>query len=124
MDRSIQSIEWRRSNEASTTDVTNAIEEGVVCATPHPDDAINEPKGYSIQLTLAPDSDTLAAELQEALLDIDPARITLHLDDVERPIRNLPVSVSKVPYPGDQNVAELGVPPEGHDQLHPHFHDD
>ncbi|MFB6097973.1 MAG: hypothetical protein ABEK84_02465 [Salinibacter sp.] len=47
--------------------------------------------------------------------------VTLHLEGLDPPIPDLPVSVSKVPYPGDQNTAELGVPPEGHDKLHEHF---
>jgi hypothetical protein len=33
----------------------------------------------------------------------------------------LPVSVSKVPYPGEQNTAEMGVKPAAHDRLHPYF---
>jgi hypothetical protein len=121
MRRRIQSIEWARPGADTSTDLTDAIEEGVVSATPHPDEAVDEPKGYSVKLTLKPDQAAIAEDLQQALLDVDPATVTLHLDGVEEPIRDLPVNVSKVPYPGRQNDAEMGVPPEGHDQLHPHF---
>lgn len=120
-ERAIHSIEWKRAGAGSYTNVTDAIEEGVVSATPHPDDSVDRPKGYSVTLTLKPDSTDLADEFQEALLDVEPARITVQLEGSEAPIEDLPVSVSKVPYPGDQNVAEMGVPPEGHDLLHEHF---
>lgn len=120
-ERSIRSIEWKRAGDASFVDVTDAIQEGVVSATPHPDDSVDRSKGYSVRLTLKPDSTEFAEELQDALLDIDPARLVVELDGSEAPIEDLPVSVSKVPYPGDQNVAEMGVPPEGHDRLHEHF---
>jgi hypothetical protein len=121
MPRSIRHIEWKRSDAPAYTDVTAAIEEGTVSATPHPDPEINLPKGYSVTLTLNPDSTGFADELQDALLDMEPARVIVHLEGLDAPIRDLPVSVSKVPYPGDQNTAELGVPPEGHDQLHKYF---
>lgn len=120
-ERTIHNIKWKRSDDSTYTDVTDAIENGLVSATPHPDDSVDRPKGYSVRLTLKPDSTDLAEELQEALLDVEPATVTLHLEGGEAPIENLPVSVSKVPYPGEQNVAEMGVPPEGHDRLHEHF---
>ncbi|MCS3627840.1 hypothetical protein GGP85_000584 [Salinibacter ruber] len=121
MPRSIQQAKWKRASADSYTDITDAVDEGVLAATPHPDDAIDRPKGYSVRLTLAPDSTALADALQDALLDMDPARMTLHLEGVDEPISALPVSVSKVPHLDTQNTAELGVPSEGHDQLHPHF---
>jgi hypothetical protein len=121
MPRSIRQIEWKRSSDDAFTDVTDAIEEGTVSATPHPDPEIEHPKGYSVTLTLKADSTDFADELQAALLDVDSAEVNMQLDEINDPIRELPVSVSKVPYPGDQNVAELGVPPEGHDKLHEHF---
>jgi hypothetical protein len=121
MPRSIQQIEWKRASDDAYTDITAAIEEGSLSATPHPDDTVDRPKGYSVRLTLKPDSTALAEALRDALLDMDPARMIVHLDGVEAPIRDLPVSVSKVPHLGTQNTAELGVPPEGHDQLHDHF---
>jgi len=124
MQKTIQAIEWKRSDDETPTDVTDAIEEGVVSATPHPDDEIDRPKGYSLKLILKPDSNAFAAELQEALLDVEPAIVRLRLDGVDESISNVPVNVSKVPYPGDQNVAEMGVPPDGHDRLHPHFGED
>ncbi|WP_103029428.1 hypothetical protein [Salinibacter altiplanensis] len=118
MSRPIQQVKWKRASDDSYTDITDAIDEGVLSATPHPEEAIDRPKGYSVQLTLAPDSTDLAGALQEALLDLDPARMVLHLEGVEEPISSLPVSVSKVPHLGTQNTAELGVPSEGHDKLH------
>lgn len=121
MPQSIQQIEWKRASDAAYTDITDAIKEGVLSATPHPDDTIDRPKGYSIRLTLAPNSTDLAEDLRETLLDTEPARMTVHLDGIEEPISELPVSVSKVPHLGTQNTAELGVPPEGHDKLHEHF---
>lgn len=120
-ERTIRSIEWKRAGTDSYANVTDAIEHGVVSATPNPNDHVDRPKGYSVTLTLKPDSTALADELQEALLDVEPARLTVQLEGSEAPIEDLPVSVSKVPHPGDQNVAELGVPPEGHDLLHEHF---
>ncbi|PSQ88374.1 MAG: hypothetical protein BRD30_07215 [Bacteroidetes bacterium QH_2_63_10] len=121
MPHSIRQIEWKRSSEDAFTDITDAIDAGTVSATPHPDPEVDRPKGYSITLTLRPDSTELADELQAALLDVDPARVNLHLDGLDEPLQDLPVSVSKVPYPGDQNTAELGVPPEGHGTLREHF---
>ncbi len=121
MSRSIQQAKWKRASDDSYTDITDAVDEGVLAATPHPDDAINHPKGYSVRLTLAPDSTALVDALQDALLDTDPARMTLYLEGIDKPISSLPVSVSKVPHLGTQNAAELGVPSEGHDKLHPHF---
>jgi len=121
MPRSIQQIEWKRASDDAYTDITDAIDEGVLSATPHPDDTIDRPKGYSIRLTLKPRSTELAEHLREALLDVEPARMTVHLNGIEAPIPDLPVSVSKVPHLGTQNTAELGVPPEGHDSLHEHL---
>lgn len=121
MRRSIQSIEWKRAGAETATDVTDAIEEGVVAATPHPDETIDRPKGYSVRLRLKPDRAAFAEDLQEALMDVAPSFVTLRLEGVDDPIRDVPVSVSKVPYPGEQNVAELGVKPEGHDAFHEYF---
>jgi hypothetical protein len=121
MPQSIQQIEWKRASDDAYTDITGAVEAGTVSATPHPDDSVDRPKGYSVRLTLKPDSTALAEALQDALLDMDPARLNVQLDGAESPIRALPVSVSKVPHLGTQNTAELGVPPEGHEQLHNHF---
>jgi hypothetical protein len=120
MSRSIQQITWKRSSETDYTDVTGAVEAGTVSATPHPNPDVDRPKGYTVTLTLAPDSTAFANDLQEALLDVDPARLTVHLDGMDEPIEGLPVSVSKVPHLGTQNTAELGVPPDGHDLLHGH----
>jgi hypothetical protein len=121
MPRPIRHIEWKRSSDDAFTNVTDAIEKGTVSATPHPDPEIEHPKGYSVTLTLKSDSTDFADALQAALLDVDPAEVNVHLKGLDTPITGLPVSVSKVPYPGDQNIAELGVPPEGHDQFHEHF---
>lgn len=121
MDRPIRAIEWRPPGADTARDVTDDIETGVVSATPHPDDAVDEPKGYSVKLTLTVDAEAFADELQDALLSVDPAAITVHLDGVDAAIESVPVGVTKVPYPGEQNEAELSVKPEGHDQFHPHF---
>lgn len=121
MEKAIRSIRWTSPDADTATDVTDAVENGVVSATPHPDDAIDRPKGYTVQLTLKPDSDPFAEELQEALLSLDPPEVTLHLEGVDEPISDVPVGVTKVPHLGEQNEAELSVKPEGHDQLHSHF---
>jgi len=121
MPRSIQHITWKRSDAAKYTDITDAIVEGSLSATPHPDAEVNRPKGYSITLRLKPESTALADALQAALLDVEPARITIRLAGADAPISALPVSVSKVPHLDDQPIAELGVPPEGHDKLHEYF---
>jgi hypothetical protein len=121
MPRSIRQIAWKRAEDASYTDITDAIEEGSTSATPHPDAEVDQPKGYSITLTLKPDSTALADDLQAALLDLEPAELTVYLDGLDEPVEDVPVSVSKVPYPGDQNTAELGVPPDGHEQLHERY---
>ncbi len=121
MDLRIDQIEWRRPDDEAFTDITDALSDAVVSATPHPDDEVEPPKGYSLKLTLRDDSTELAEDLQAALMDLDPARVTLRLAGAEAPIKDVPVSVSRVPYPGEQNVAELGVPPEGHDAFHPYF---
>ena len=121
MPRSIRQIAWKRAEDASYTDVTDAIEEGTIAVTPHPDEEIDRPKGYSITLTLKSDSTAFADDLQAALLDMEPAKLTVHLDGFDEPAEDVPVSVSKVPYPGDQNTAELGVPPDGHEKLHEYY---
>jgi len=120
MDRPIRSIAWKRPGDETTTDITDALDEALLSSTPHPDDDIDHPKGYALKLILKPESTDLATEIQEALMDVDPSTVTVRLEDVDRPME-LPVSVSKVPYPGDQNVAEMGVKPEAHDRLHEHF---
>ena len=121
MRRHIQSIEWARPGAGADADLTDAIEEGNVTATPHPNDAVDESKGYTVHLTLKSDQTALAEEFQEALLDVEPSTVTLQLEGVDEPIREVPVGVTKVPYPGDQNDAELSVKPEGHGALHEHF---
>ena len=121
MDRPIRALAWKRPSDDQFTDVTDALEKGVVSATPHPDEAIEHPKGYSVELTLRPDSTAFADALQAALLDVEPARVTLRLDGVEAPIAEVPVGVTKVPDLGRRNDAEFSVKPEGHDQFHPHF---
>lgn len=121
MDRPIRTLHWTAPDAHQPTDVTDAVETAVLSATPHPDENIDRPKGYSVVLTLKPDSTAFAGELQDALVAFDPATVTLKLEDSDAPISDLPVGVSKVPHPGEQNEAELSVKPEGHDQLHPHF---
>ena len=121
MPQSIRQIEWKRSSATDYIDITDAIEQGSVSATPHPNEDIDRPKGYSVTLTLTPNSTALADDLQAALLDVEPAEINILLEGDEEPIRGLPVSVSKVPHLDTQNTAELGVPPEGHDRLHEHL---
>jgi len=121
MERPIDTIAWKRPDDTAFTDITDAIDEGVISATPHPDDDIDRPKGYSLKLVLKPESTGLASDLQAALMDMEPATVRLRMADVSEPIKALPVSVSKVPYPGEQNVAELGVKPDGHERLHPYF---
>jgi hypothetical protein len=121
MPRTIQHLQWKRADADAYTDITDAIAEGTVSATPHPAPDVNRPKGYSVVLTLHPHSTALADALQAALLDVEPARLSLRLEGVETPVSDLPVSVSKVPHLDAQPTAEMGVPPEGHDQLHPLF---
>ncbi|MFB6249653.1 MAG: hypothetical protein ABEL97_13895 [Salinibacter sp.] len=121
MDRSIRALKWKRPADDQFTNVTDALVEGIVSATPHPDPEIDRPKGYSLELTLRPDSTAFADELQAALLDVDPSLVTLQLDGVEAPISAVPVGVSKVPHLGERNDAELSVKPEGHEQFHEHF---
>ncbi|HKL88340.1 MAG TPA: hypothetical protein VJ884_04985, partial [Salinibacter sp.] len=70
---------------------------------------------------LSSDAETFAAELQDVLLSIDPASVTVHLEGVDAPITDVPVGVTKVPHLGEQNAAELSVKPEGHAQFHPYF---
>jgi hypothetical protein len=121
MDRPIQTIEWKRPDDDHPTDVTDAVTEAYVSSTPHPDDAIDHPKGYSVKLTLKSDSTAFAKELQEALMNFETAEVSLHLEDVDTPISNVPVGISKMPHLGEQNEAELGIKPEGHDKFHDHF---
>lgn len=121
MNRDIRSIEWKRPNGDTATDVTEAIEDVIVSSTPHPDEEMPHPKGYSVKMTLKPDSTAFADELQEALMNFETAEVTLHLEGVDDPISNVPVGVSKMPHLGEQNEAELGVKPDGHEQFHPYF---
>ena len=127
MDRAIRAIEWQRPTMDAPVDVTDQIESGVLSATPHPDDDIDEPKGYSVKLTLKPDSTAFAEALQEALLDMEPATVTVQLEGIETPFAEVPVSASKVPYPGKgdgaQNRTEMGVRPEAHGRFHEYFVD-
>lgn len=101
--------------------MTDAIEEGEISATPHPDKDVHHPKGYSVTLTLKPDRTAFADDLEEAVLDVEAPQVTVALGGADKPVARIPVSVSKVPYPPDQRVAELSVTPEGHEQLHDHF---
>lgn len=121
MDHPIHSITWTGPDDDAPTDVTDAVTEAYVSATPHPDDNIDEPKGYSIVLTLAPDSTAFAEALQSALVAFDPMSVSLRLEGANTDIENLPVGATRVPHLGDQNEAELSVKPEGHDRLHPYF---
>jgi hypothetical protein len=121
MERPLDAIRWRRSADDAFADVTDAIESGVLSATPHPDADVDRPKGYAVELTLTPDGTAFATALQEALLDLDPPEVVLRLDGADEPLPSLPVGVSKVPHLGEQNEAELSVKPDGHDVLHPHF---
>lgn len=121
MDRPIQSIEWKRPDDDHPTDVTDAVDEAYVSSTPHPDDAIENPKGYSVKLTLKPDSTAFANALQEALMNFETAEVSLRLDGVDERLSEVPVGVSKMPHLGEQNEAELGVKPEGHDKFHEYF---
>jgi hypothetical protein len=121
MNRPIRTLHWTAPDADHSTDVTDAVETAVLSATPHPDETVDRPKGYSVVLTLKPDSTAFADELQEALVAFDPATVTLELEGTDTPVSDLPVGVSKVPHPGEQNDAELSVKPEGHEQLHPYF---
>lgn len=121
MNRPIQSLTWSPPNADTAIDVTDAIDHGIVSSTPHPDEGIDRPKGYSIQLTLKPDGAAFAKELQDALMSLDPPRVSLRLEGVDAPLSDVPVGVSKVPHLGEQNEAELSVKPDGHDQFHEHF---
>jgi len=119
MDRPLRTLKWRAPDADRYTDVTDAVESAVVSATPHPDDAVDRPKGYAVKMTLRPDSTAFAEDLQAALMALDPAVVTLQFEDAE--IADVPVGVTRVPHLGEQNEAELSVKPEGHDALHPHF---
>ena len=121
MDRSIRSIEWKSPGGDAFVDVTAAIKKGVVSATPHPDEDVDDPKGYSIKLTLQPDSTAFAEALREGLMALDPARVSVRLEGVDATIADVPVGVTKVPHLGEQNEAELSVKPEGHDLFHEYF---
>jgi hypothetical protein len=120
MDRPLRAIAWKAPDADHYTDVTDAVESAVVSATPHPDDAVDRPKGYSVKLTLRPDSTAFADALQETLLAVDPAAVSLEFEDGDA-VSDVPVGVTRVPHLGEQNEAELSVKPEGHDALHPHF---
>ena len=76
MSRSLRRIKWKRARDETYTDITDAIVEGAVSATPHPDPDTDRPKGYSVTLILHPESTGLAGNLQSALLDVNPARLT------------------------------------------------
>lgn len=121
MEYTIETVTWRRSQDAAPTDVTDALDRAVLSPTPHPDPDVDRPKGYTIKLTLKPDSTAFASELEAAMLDLDPPTVSLTLDGRDEPLESLEVNVSKVPYPGDQNVAELGVTPDHHDRVHAHL---
>jgi hypothetical protein len=120
MDRSLRTLQWKAPDASSYTDVTDAVESAVVSATPHPDDAVDRPKGYSVKMTLKPDSAAFADELQDALMALDPAAVSIAFEDGEA-VSDVPVGVTRVPHLGEQNEAELSVKPDGHDRLHPHF---
>jgi hypothetical protein len=121
MSRSLHRLKWKRAGDETYADITDAIVEGTVSATPHPDPNTDRPKGYSVILTLHPESTGLAGDLQSALLDVNPVRLTFQMEGADAPITDLPASVSKVPHLDDQPNAELGIPPEGHDKLRAHF---
>ena len=121
MERAIDSIAWKRAGSEQFTDVTDAVDRAVLSATPHPDDEIDNPKGYSVELILSPDSTTFASELQEALMDLDPAIVRLRLADAGESTSDVPVGVSKVPHLPDQKQAELSVKPEAHATFHDYF---
>lgn len=121
MEKPIRSLSWNGPDVDEPIDVTDALADGRVSATPHPDDSVDQPKGYSVELTLKNDSTTFAKALQEGLMAVDPITVTLQFDEADAPVSDLPVGVTKVPYPGDQNEAELSVKPDGHDKLHSHF---
>jgi len=121
MNRPIRSLEWKPPADDQYTDVTDALVEGVVSATPHPDEDVDDPKGYSIKLTLQPDSTAFAEALQDGLMALDPVRVSVRLRGVDATIAGVPVGVTKVPHLGEQNEAELSVKPEGHDQFRPYF---
>jgi hypothetical protein len=121
MEQPIRTLRWTGPDADQPTDVTDAVKTAVLSATPHPDENVDRPKGYSVVLTLKPDSTAFATELQEALVAFTPATVTLELEGTDTSISDLPVGVSKVPHPGEQNEAELSVKPDGHEQLHPHF---
>ena len=126
--RSIQSIQWQRAGADAAVDITDQLDEAVISATPHPDESMPHPKGYTIKLILHPESMNLAQMLQEALMDTEYGQLTVRLAGTDEPA-TVPVRVSKVPYlgganddpPREQRTAELPVPYEGHDQLHAHF---
>lgn len=118
MEYTIRTVEWKRAQDDEAVDVTDALDAAVLSPTPHPDPDVNRPKGYTIKLTLKPDRTSLASEFQEAMLDLDPPTVSLTLQGHDDTLRALSVNVSKVPYPGDQNVAELGIKPEDHDRVH------
>jgi hypothetical protein len=120
-ERPIHSIEWTGPDAEAPTDVTDAVTDAHVAATPHPDPDVAEPKGYSIVLTLRPDSTAFADALQDALVAFDPITVSLRLAGADAAITDLPVGVTRVPHLGEQNEAELSVKPEGHDRLHPYF---
>ena len=121
MDRPIRILSWTAPDADQPTDVTEAVTEAVLSATPHPDETVDRPKGYSIVLTLKPDSTAFAEALQEALVAFDPMSVSLQLEGTDAVIEDLPVGVTRVPHLGEQNEAEFSVKPEGHDKLHPHF---
>ena len=121
MERRIESIAWKRSDSDQFTELSDAVERAVLSATPHPDDSIDEPKGYAVKLVLSTGSDALASELQEALMDLEPATVRLQLADTSAAISEVAVGVSKVPHLPDQNEAELSVKPEAHATLHEYF---
>lgn len=54
MSRSLRRIKWKRARDETYTDITDAIVEGAVSATPHPDPDTDRPKGYSVILILHP----------------------------------------------------------------------
>jgi hypothetical protein len=114
MDRPLRTIKWKAPDADRYTDVT-------VSATPHPDDTVDRPKGYAVKMILKPDSTAFADELQETLMALDPAAVTLQFEDGDAEVADVPVGVTRVPHLGEQNEAELSVKPEGHDALHPHF---
>lgn len=120
MERALRRVQWKRPDWDAYADVTDAVENAVVSATPYPDEGIDRPKGYSVLLRLRPDSTELAAEIRRALMSFETVQLTLEFEAGEE-VAGIPAGVSKMPHLGEQNTAEFSVKPDGHDLLREHF---